>query len=178
MTNELEPQGENNLVELTPDQIQALDIPSRPGYLGEDDEGPYKVDIYGRRRRPFQKGGPSPNYKGRGAKTKVELANPSDIVDNVMKDIGIEDPLTTLMKIVHKDRATLRALKMPEKSVSPNMQKSILENICKILYKPKTSAEIKAGLAANGQSEDSDESNGIEAEGIEVAFLDLPNNNR
>ena len=71
MTNELEPQGENNLVELTPDQIQALDIPSRPGYLGEDDEGPYKVDIYGRRRRPFQKGGPSPNYKGRGLNLNV-----------------------------------------------------------------------------------------------------------
>lgn len=173
MSKDLKPQEE--LVELTPEQIQELDIPSRPGYLGEDDEGPYKVDIYGRRRRPFQKGGPSPNYKGRGAKPRVELTDPSGLVDNVMKDIDIEDPITTLMKLAHKDRATLKKLKIQERAVTPNMQKSILENMVKILYKPKTAAELKAGQKA-GEAED--QSDDIQAEAEEVSFLDLPSNDR
>lgn len=50
---------------LTDEDIQILPEELRPGYVGEDEEGRYKINEFGEKRRPFQKGGPSPNPKGR-----------------------------------------------------------------------------------------------------------------
>lgn len=167
---------ESELNELTSEQIENLPIPLKPGYIGEDDEGPYKVDIYGRKRRPFQKGGPSPNYRGRGAKPQRELTDPAELVNSTMKSLNVEDPISTLMKMAFKDTHTLRAMKIAPKSITPNMQKAILENIAKIMYKPKSAAELKA---QEGPSDDSDDSEGDDFSGDTYdAILDIPDNDR
>ncbi|NND94479.1 MAG: hypothetical protein HKN45_06395, partial [Flavobacteriales bacterium] len=137
------------------------------------------VDIYGRKRRPFEKGGPSPNYRGRGAKPQVELTDPSELVNNVMKSQNIDDPITILMKMAIKDTNTLRMMKIPPKSVTPNMQKSILEGITKILYKPKSAAELKAAGNYNPDTETEQEDTGDDFAGDTFdAILDIPDNQR
>ena len=170
-------EDESNLSELTTVQIENLPIPLRPGYIGEDDEGPYKVDVYGRKRRPFQKGGPSPNYRGRGAKPQVELTDPAELVNTTMKSLNVDDPISTLLKMAYKDTNTLRAMKIQPKSITPNMQKSILENIAKILYKPKSAAELKAQQGYQGSGEGGDDSDDHDGDTYD-AILDIPDNDR
>lgn len=51
----------------------------QPGYEGEDEKGRFRIDENGFKKRPFEKGGPSPNPAGNTSRKKKDKAE--DILD-------------------------------------------------------------------------------------------------
>ncbi len=60
---------------LTDAEVRKLPEELRPGFNGEDADGPYRIDDYGIKRRRFEPGGPSPNPKGRGNRSMTNKAS-------------------------------------------------------------------------------------------------------
>ena len=100
---------------LTSEEIIALPEILRPGYVGEDEVGLYKIDAYGDKKRPFERGGPSPNSKGR---PKVcDSKDPQELMDHH----NWISPLEFFMAVMNCDVKTLnRTRKSNSQKVTQN----------------------------------------------------------
>ena len=91
------------LIELTNAQINALPIHLRPGSEGDDSTGPYKIDEFGIKKRPFEKGGPSPNPAG----AKGSLRKINTPISVILAENNWMDPAEFFLAIMNADCAFL-----------------------------------------------------------------------
>jgi len=99
---------------LSKSQIAKLPEELRPGFEGQDSQGIFKIDDWGVKRRPFEKGGPSPNSAGRGASKKI--MSPEEII----KDNDYLDPLQLLMAYMNGDIDTLNKTRNKGYKIDPS----------------------------------------------------------
>lgn len=83
---------------LTKDEIQSLPVELRPNYVGTDEEGAYKVDGYGIKRREGERGGPVPKAETRTKPTKRSI-------DKILEDNKRwAEPAEILLAVANGDK--------------------------------------------------------------------------